>query len=229
MKGVANAPPPQENRPLLGLEVYSSDSESESGSSPDGKSHRGDDEAKSSRSSKSKPLVPKIPKPEEIAAAFSGGGGGEGFIPVPRSMQQRQRTTSGSSSKEKEREHKKEKKRKEKVKDHTDSGHESGSGRDKEHKRDRKKSSDKTTMLAWRLRERKTRLLRRHAVRTTRRTRRGGGRRSEERNAIAESRSTPPSPVNLVAVVVESARPHRCPHSPAVVITLLPPVLSSPK
>jgi hypothetical protein len=97
MKGVASAPPPQENRQLLGLGAYSSDSESESGSSPDSKSHRGDDETKSSRSSKSKSLVPKIPKPEEIAAAFSGGGGGEGFMPVPRSLQERQRTTSASS------------------------------------------------------------------------------------------------------------------------------------
>lgn len=76
--------------------MYSSGSESDSEASPDSKSHSSRGESKSSKSSKSKLAVPKIPNPEEIAAAFgnTNTGGGGGFLPVPRSVQEKQKASS---------------------------------------------------------------------------------------------------------------------------------------
>lgn len=99
----------------LGLSVYSSDSESDSGKSPDvpdskGRSREGSKSSStsSSRGSKSKgskdSVTTKLPNPEEIAAAFkdtSGGSTGKEkspFMPVPRIVHERQKDTSKSSS-----------------------------------------------------------------------------------------------------------------------------------
>ena len=86
-----------------GLGVYSSGSESETEDSPD-KPHTSSRGGGRESRSKSKAVAEKMPKPEEIAAAFKdtkaggGGGGGEGFMPVPHSVQEKHRETVRTSS-----------------------------------------------------------------------------------------------------------------------------------
>lgn len=103
--------------PLPGLNICSSGSESDSnddtanrrGKGKEGK--RSEGSSSSSSSSKKRPSaygshVPppaKLPKPEEIAAAFKDSKESEkqsaGFIPLPRGMQEKQRQGKTASSK----------------------------------------------------------------------------------------------------------------------------------
>lgn len=100
---------------LLGLSVYSSDSDSDSGNSPDvqdnktrsregSKSSSTSSKGSKSKGSKETAVTSKLPNPEQIAAAFKdtrGGASGKEkspFMPVPRIVQERQKDTSKSSS-----------------------------------------------------------------------------------------------------------------------------------
>ena len=104
---------------LAGLGVYSSESDSDSGDSHrDNSKPRGSRDGKSSSSSSksskrkksSKDVVTsKLPKPEEIAAAFKDTKAAvsskekPAFMPVPRAVQEKQRDSGKTSSKQSER------------------------------------------------------------------------------------------------------------------------------
>ena len=103
---------------LTGLGVYSSESDSDSGGSRQDSKPRSSRDGKSSKSSKRKSgkdvVITKLPKPEEIAAAFRDTKAAvsskekPAFMPVPRIVQEKQRDSgkiSASSSKPSEAHH----------------------------------------------------------------------------------------------------------------------------
>ena len=94
---------------VTGLDVYSSESDSDSGAdssreskSRDGSRSRGssgkEGKSKSSRSKGGKQVTSKAPNPEEIATAFKDTKTGSTFLPVPRVLQEKQRDKTSSSS-----------------------------------------------------------------------------------------------------------------------------------
>lgn len=95
--------------------MYSSDSESDSGNSPDvrdsktrsregSKSSSTSSKGSKNKGSKETAVSSKLPNPEQIAAAFKDTRGGvtgkekSPFMPVPRIVQEKQKDTSKSSS-----------------------------------------------------------------------------------------------------------------------------------